>query len=299
MSEEQCHFVSSRGLLKSCTIHSPEPKSSNGWDTDYLVNMKQTNNMIIYVCSEALRFFVANILPHINHNFYLLSGDSDQTIPNEALSDDEVKTLLGNKYLQRWGSQNLIKINNSKLLQTPIGLDYHSIASNPDSNWKKTNENTSPIDQEKILKHIFDNRKSFNNRIVKIYTNAHHKPDRFNDRISSMEQIPRELLEVQEHTIPRTDVWNNYARYAFVLSPFGNGYDCHRTWEALCCGAIVIMRKTPQPELFKDLPVLIVNEWADITPDLLNKTIIEFSNKTFNYEKLKMNYWIKIVNSKF
>ena len=291
MSENECYFVSSRGLLKSCTIHSPDPKSSNSWDTDYLVNMKQNDNMIIYLCSDTLRFFVANILPQIKHNFYLVSGDSDLTIPNEALSDDDVKTLVNNEYLQRWGAQNLIKVTHPKLLQIPIGLDYHTIMADPGINWKKENEGSSPIEQEKILRTIFNNKKSFKNRLIKIYANAHHRPDRFNDRTSSMEQIPRELLEVQDKTLPRTDVWNNYSNYAFVLSPFGNGYDCHRTWEALCCGAIVIMRKTLQPELFKDLPVLNVNEWTDITPELLQKTIEDFSDRKFNYNKLTLKYW--------
>ena len=26
---------------------------------------------------------------------------------------------------------------------------------------------------------------------------------------------------------------NNYKKYKFTLSPYGNGMDCHRTWEAL------------------------------------------------------------------
>jgi hypothetical protein len=292
MSEETCYFVSSRGILKSCDIHSSEPKSSNGWDTDYLVNMKQKENMSIYVCSDALRFFVANILPHIYCTFYLLSGDSDLTNPNESLSDDELNTLLNNKYVQRWGAQNLIKINHSKLLQIPIGLPYHTISVNNDQIVRHNNEGQTSIEQDKILRAIFNNKKLFKDRYIKIYTNAHHRLDRFNDRISSMEQIPKELLEVQDKIIPRTDVWANYANYAFVLSPFGNGYDCHRTWEALCCGAIVIMRKTPQLELFKDLPVLIVNEWTDITPELLKKTVEDFSARKFNYNKLTLKYWI-------
>ena len=36
-----------------------------------------------------------------------------------------------------------------------------------------------------------------------------------------------------------------------------------------------------------------VNEWSDITQELLDKTIIEFKNKTFNYDKLSLQYWTK------
>ena len=37
-----------------------------------------------------------------------------------------------------------------------------------------------------------------------------------------------------------------YARAQFVLSPRGNGVDCHRTWDVLAVGAIpVVLRHGP------------------------------------------------------
>ena len=66
-NENNCTFVSSRGLLKSCHIRSPNPHSSCGWDAEYLRDIvanpsKQFQGMRIYVCSELLKFFVHNIL---------------------------------------------------------------------------------------------------------------------------------------------------------------------------------------------------------------------------------------------
>jgi hypothetical protein len=37
--ENNCYFVSSRGLLKSCSFHSPKPVSSCPTDIKYLLNM--------------------------------------------------------------------------------------------------------------------------------------------------------------------------------------------------------------------------------------------------------------------
>jgi hypothetical protein len=51
--------------------------------------------------------------------------------------------------------------------------------------------------------------------------------------------------------------------------------------------------------IYEDLPVLIINDWSDINAKLLEDTLISFKNKEFNYDKLKMDYWIKLVNSKF
>ena len=55
----------------------------------------------------------------------------------------------------------------------------------------------------------------------------------------------------------------------------------------------------PHEEIYEDLPVLIVDNWSDITKDLLSNTIEKFKNKIFKYEKLTLKYWVdKIYNYK-
>jgi hypothetical protein len=84
----------------------------------------------------------------------------------------------------------------------------------------------------------------------------------------------------------------NITEYTFVLSPFGVGMDCHRTWESLCLGSIPIVKARNFEKMLEDLPVLIVNEWGEITQELLDKTIQSFKTRTFNYDKLQLSYWI-------
>lgn len=50
----------------------------------------------------------------------------------------------------------------------------------------------------------------------------------------------------------------------FVISPPGNGPDCHRTWEAMYLGAVPIVLNRYWPFSPEDLPVLCVNEWTEI-----------------------------------
>lgn len=47
--------------------------------------------------------------------------------------------------------------------------------------------------------------------------------------------------------------------------------------------------------MFEDLPVLIVNDWSELTQDLLDKTIIEFRSRIFNYRKLTLDYWRDLI----
>jgi hypothetical protein len=58
---------------------------------------------------------------------------------------------------------------------------------------------------------------------------------------------------------------------AFVLSPPGNGADCHRTWESIYLGAIPIVLKRYWPFNHLDLPVLAIEDWSDI-PKMIEST---------------------------
>ena len=83
----------------------------------------------------------------------------------------------------------------------------------------------------------------------------------------------------EEKRTTRKQTWETQRKYAFVISPHGNGYDCHRTWEALILGCIPVVKTSPLDVLFKDLPVLILKDWKELTKQLMEKTIQDFKNK--------------------
>jgi hypothetical protein len=259
--------------------------------------LKMFDGMSIYVCSDLLNFFVTDILPKINKRFVLVSGDSDMCVPKEALSYSQFNQLINSPLLIRWFLQNTQIQNNNKMIQMPIGLDYHTISCNPDHQWKTEGESHLPGAQEGVLVDIKNKSKPFYERIPKIYVNFSKSNDRFGDREDSLKNTHSDLLVINDEFTQRTNNWNNIANYAFVLSPFGNGMDCHRTWETLCLGSIPIVKATNFKKMFEDLPVLIVNNWSDITRELLDNTIQDFKTKTFNYDKLRLSYWVSKIRN--
>jgi len=320
--ENNCQFVNSRGLLKSCNVHSKTPCSSWSYDTDYLKEMIKSNNMFdnmsIYVCTDALPFFLYEIMPKITHKFYLVSGDSDATVPNgnidiwhnnpKKIEEDLCYIILSDSKLIKWFAQNNIftcndkklneqmilnSLDNNKIFQLPIGLDYHTISNDPSKFWRDTNEGSTPIEQETILKNIRKTMVPFHERIKKIYVQM----TLTEDRLQTLAQIPSELLEINQKGMPRTQVWNQIKNYTFAFSPYGNGPDCHRHWEILLLGCIPIIKSFGTNEMFDDLPVLIVNEWSDITEKLLIETIEKFKVTTFNYDKLLLKYWVNVFST--
>ena len=50
-------------------------------------------------------------------------------------------------------------------------------------------------------------------------------------------------------------------------------------------------------QLYDELPVLIVEDWSDITQELLEETVKVFKEQKFNYEKLTLKYWMDKIDS--
>lgn len=301
--ENTCIFISSRGIAKSCTFYPQmilsDTDHTNSYNTDYLKKMlksKMFDGMSIYVISNVIPFFSKEIMPKIKHKFILVSGSSTKTCPNEILNEKEFNFLINNKYLIRWCSQNNVIYPSRIIKQIPLGLDYHTIINNHNHCWRDKNEGVTPIEQEKILKEILLDTKPFYNRITnKIYTNFSMNADRYKQRKMSLEKIPKKLLDFGGGKHKRTKTWKFMTKFAFILSPYGNGMDCHRHWESLILGCIPIIKSTEFENMFGDLPVLNVKDWSDINQQLLDDTIEKFKNKKFNMEKVNLEYWKNII----
>ena len=139
-------------------------------------------------------------------------------------------------------------------------------------------------------------------RSIKCYGNFHFSMNGkyyTSDRHECFMHVPKYLVYYEPKMVHRHATWHNQTFFSFVLSPAGGGYDCHRTWEALILGCIPIVKRfnLPFERIYDDLPVLIVNEWSDVSEALLTKTVNEFRYKSFNYDKLKLKYWVDKIYS--
>uniref|UniRef100_A0AC35EUZ4 Exostosin GT47 domain-containing protein n=1 Tax=Panagrolaimus sp. PS1159 TaxID=55785 RepID=A0AC35EUZ4_9BILA len=93
----------------------------------------------------------------------------------------------------------------------------------------------------------------------------------------------------------------------FILSPPGNGIDPHRNWEALSMGAVpIVLNQSEFQSLFDDMPVMVVNDWSEVTEANMEKFIHERLTNNFSKDeipwrpKLWLRYWLtKIMNAKF
>lgn len=89
---------------------------------------------------------------------------------------------------------------------------------------------------------------------------------------------------------------DDLSRSLFVVSPPGVGLDCHRTWEALCAGCYPIVLSSTLNPLYKDLPVVMVHSWEEVTQEFLGKKAQEFKQSKWNFNKIYIPYWFEKVS---
>jgi len=285
--ENECEYISSRGILKSCNIHNISFASS-----DTHLELEQYSlikeNDLVYVNNSAILDFFKYILPDIKDRFILISGDSDVSMPFEGFED-----YIDNPKIIHWYSQNLTIIH-PKISHLPIGLDYHT----------NTNERelhpwgwgSKPIIQESVLKSVI--QKPLEDRYFACYVNFHFSEWGINqrgDRQECLAQVTKELCYFEPKYLERKATWDTMSQFVFVLCPHGGGLDTHRLWEALILGCIPIIKTSELDPLFEDLNVCIVNTWSDVNILRLTNHIAKM--KPTNREKLTLKYWINKIKS--
>lgn len=80
--------------------------------------------------------------------------------------------------------------------------------------------------------------------------------------------------------------------YKFVISPEGNGIDCHRHYEALMAGCIPIIEDNELiKEKYKGCPILYTKDYSEITRDYLEEKYNEMIYKEYDFSCLLLSLY--------
>ena len=92
--------------------------------------------------------------------------------------------------------------------------------------------------------------------------------------------------------IASQDYFQILPHYKFVVSPEGNGIDCHRHYEALMAGCIPIMEQHPLTEAkYAGCPVLYTTDYSEITAAYLEKKYTEMLDTMYDFSRLFLFYY--------
>jgi len=250
---------------------------------------------LVWMRMIALPQFMAEALPRIKAKFVLVTGDEDWGIPAGFPGS---RQLLADPRVVCWFTQNYDgSDSNPKLHRLPIGLDFHTISNRRKwGHWPAT-----PAAQEAELEQLLGAAPENGERQLRVHADFHfsrHKKQVWGDDRAAVQRALEGNPDVQFQTrkLRRLDLWREKTRYAFVVSPHGNGLDCHRTWESLVLGNIVIVKRSSLDPLYEGLPVIIVDDWREITHENLLRWHAQH-HRAFHdpqvEERLTNRYWIE------
>ena len=225
---------------------------------------------VIYVKLEVLEYFIKTIHPKIRHPYVLVTHNSDIAITKNF------STFIEDSKLLAWFGQNS-EFDHPKLHPIPIGIANPEWRYGDLSLWSKNLE-LPPLD-----------------RTFKIYVNFN--PDTHPRRREILKKIDGNPLYCHSESKDIEGYIEDLRSYQFVLSPRGNGIDCHRTWEALYMGAIPIVESSKLDPLFEDLPVIIIDRFEDLTYEYLVEAYEKMQKRFFKKDKLSSSYWRNLFNS--
>ena len=216
--------------------------------------------------------FLTNILQHINVRFILITGVSDYEIDNRYLP------FLNNDKIIKWVGVNISIQNHPKISKMLIGFQEPS---------RKNG------DQDNLYK-IYNTKIDFNNKINKLLItycgNTHNSRDNINTILKNDKFIGfTNFADKLEYN----DYLKKINNYKFVLCPRGNGIDTHRFTEILFMGSVPIVEKNGLSDLYSKFPCIIVDNFNNITFDMLNNFVFD-NNK---YELFKSYLFINNINN--
>ena len=248
---------------------------------------------LVWVRVSSLPDFVERILPNINARFALVTGDEDWAIPSGFIGSENI---LSNPNVLCWFAQNYDGTDvTGKIHPIPIGVDFHTIANR--RRWKHWQ--ATPAHQAAELDRIRAGMLTNSARRARAHADFHLNPGRAMDEHSRASLYAKlatnPCIDFQARKLSRHALWREKTRYAFVVSPHGHGLDCHRTWESLLLGNIPIVKRSSLDELYEGLPVVIVDDFSEISADALARWHREFRN-LFGLvevqERLANRFWI-------
>ena len=273
---------------KKCTFHSPFQKGE-----------------LIRITPSQILDFKNRFLPQIEHPIVLLISGEDPSFPSNAgLSYEELYAFIHHDKIAHIFAQNC-DCTHEKVSHFPIGVDFHSQAHKKKKGfWKE--KLCCSLEQEKKLNAIISQFAPTEKRKCRAFvdfqlndtmTRDLNKAKLFGEnRTQIFEKICKpNVVDFPEKNIPRSELWKKKGEYAFSVSPPGNGLDCHRTWEDLILGCIVIVKTSPLDPLYEGLPVVIVQNWEEVTQENLEKWHIQYADAFKDpavQAKLKNSYWL-------
>ena len=304
-----------------------EDFESAGWCAGLGADLNLTSNeaLVLFVAAEASpKVFAAACIEKITRPFVLVTHNGDESFPGDA------SALLDLPLLVHWFTQNCDRAH-AKLTCVPIGLENRK--------WgpprEKGHHGSMPELMMGMLA-LFAPREPAAGVVTRALvtrtmqqtteqsvppiehtwayfdrgTHAKVRDPLWTFILKAHEAAQPHLLWIRiagaggRGNVLAHELYRFMLTLAALICPRGNGLDTHRVWESLYLGRTTIVASGTLDPLFKDLPVLILDDWRQIfetgSEELVINTTQAFAARAlhgppFAVEKLFMMHWLCLV----
>lgn len=205
-----------------------------------------------------------NVIKYIKHRFVVITHNWDTNV--DFLPPDNVV---------KWYTQN-VNIIDSRIESIPIGLENDRWFKEVDKKGKMIAQLDSIRGYDKLVYMNFD-----------IKTN----PLKRNRVYQALKDKTWVTVDMHSNGYNFEDYIKKIHSHRFVICPEGNGIDTHRMWESLYMKAYPIVDNNINNSFYKDLPILAVDNWEDLTLDFIIDSCRMLNTGKWNYDKLTFEYW--------
>lgn len=105
-------------------------------------------------------------------------------------------------------------------------------------------------------------------------------------------------VTIENNFLDVKSFYDNLKTFKYCISPRGTGIDTHRIYESLLFGVIPIVKTSTLDDLYREFPIIIVDDWTDVTYDFLVNNYESNLNRynewlSKNHNWYKSENWIK------
>ena len=201
---------------------------------------------------------------HLVNKFNIITHNSDLTF-------DQIKYNLIEKFVNKIYAINA-SAKGDKLIKIPLGF--------VDNKYKP----------HKKLLVISDNQ---DNKNILAYLNFSINTN-VKERQQCYDVLKSNNFITCEFNLPPEDFYKKLKESKYVISPDGTGYDCHRIYESILFNSIPIIKRNPLADYYEKLPVILIDNWNEITEEYLINNYNDNYNKLIEW-KNKNNDWYKAI----
>ena len=233
---------------------------------------------LVFVRSTLLAAFFERAFPLIRQPFVLVTGGSDTPSPGPY------RYALDDPRLMRWFAENgELASPHPKFEPLPIGIADPHWPSGNQAVMLRLHERMPAVEDKPLLAH------------ASFHLTISHPARR--EALAAIRDI--EGVMVQQGRVVPELLWLRHAGHAFEISPRGSGTDCHRTWEALLLRSIPIVKRSVLDALYRDFPVVIVDDWREISLAAMRswRDRLKDGFTPDMFARLTRDYWVERIRA--